>query len=293
MSKASTEAQRATPFVVLQYLIPQRAISRVVGWATRLELQPVKNLLIRWFIKRFAVDLSEADSSSAEDYPSFNAFFTRALKHGSRPLLDEPAVVISPVDGTVSQCGSISGGRIFQAKGQDFLLSELLADELLAETFQDGDFATLYLAPYNYHRIHMPLRGRLSHMAHIPGRLFSVNAASVERIPKLFSRNERVVCLFDSSAGPMVCILVGALNVGSIETVWAGEVAPRSGRAVSRWSYDREAPELARGAELGRFNMGSTVIVLFAPSRLTLDAELHPGDRIRMGQPIGRILPAQ
>lgn len=290
MSNPSKDTRRSTLFIAVQYLIPQHAISRIVGWAARLENRLVKNLLIRWFIKHFRVDLSEATSSRAEDYPSFNGFFTRALRPATRPLPVEPNVLISPVDGTVSQSGPIEADRILQAKGQDFLVGELLADERLAEPFHGGAFATLYLAPYNYHRIHMPLDGRLLHMLHVPGRLFSVNAASTQGIPKLFSRNERVVCLFDTSAGPMACVLVGALNVGSIETTWAGEVAPRRGRTVSRWGYDRDSLELARGAELGRFNMGSTVIVLFSPGRVALELGLRPGETIRMGQPIGRTL---
>ena len=282
------DTSEATLFTAVQYLLPQHTLSRFVGWIARIQNRVIKNLLIRAFVRRFRVDLTEAVSPNAEAYSSFNDFFTRTLKPTSRPLPDDPDVLISPVDGTVSRSGPIAADRIIQAKGRDFGLGELLADEELAAPFRDGHFATLYLAPYNYHRIHMPLGGRLAQMLHVPGRLFSVNAASVKGIPKLFARNERVVCLFETVAGPMACVLVGALNVGSIETTWAGVVAPRRGRAVSRWSYGSEI-ELARGAELGRFNMGSTVIVLFAAGGVALEPPLRPGVTIRMGQPIARL----
>ena len=226
-----------------------------------------------------------------DDYPTFNAFFTRSLKTGARALPAQPLTITSPVDGTISQVGTIDNGTLLQAKGYRYGVAELLGDAEVSHVFDGGVFATIYLAPYNYHRIHMPVSGNLEEMRYVPGRLFSVNGATVASVPRLFSRNERVVCRFGTLAGPMAIVLVGALNVGSIETVWAGEIAPASPRQPSVRRYRRGSVHLARGRELGRFNMGSTVILLFAPDRVLLDNNLESGGALRMGQPMATMTP--
>jgi phosphatidylserine decarboxylase len=225
-------------------------------------------------------------------YPTFNAFFTRALAPGARTQSDGPDLLACPVDGAVSEAGPIVRDRLVQAKGQAYSVGALLAgDTGLASAFADGSFATFYLAPHDYHRIHMPLAGRLSEMIYVPGRLYSVNAATERIVPELFARNERVICVFDTVAGPLALVLVGALIVGSVETVWHGEVRGES-RNVRRWRYD-EPMRLARGDEVGRFNVGSTVVVLCARGRVSLDESIRAGARVRVGQPLGRIVGAQ
>lgn len=278
-------------FVWFQYLLPQHAISRVVHWATRVTSPRFKDALIRAFIRGFRVDMSDALHERPEDFAHFNAFFTRALRPGTRPSSSEPDDIVCPVDGTVSMAGAVAGQELLQAKDRRYRLAELLADGGMAQEFGGGAFATLYLAPYNYHRIHMPLDGRLTHMRYIPGRLFSVNAATVRSVPRLFARNERVVCRFETPAGAMLMVLVGALNVGSIETVWAGEIAPGKPRRGRAESYP-EGITIRRGEEMGRFNMGSTVIVLFSPHRACLSDALAPGAVVRMGSPIGQVVGA-
>lgn len=278
--------------VLVQYLLPQHGLSRLVHYFTRLTRPAFKNALIRWFIARYAVDMSEAVESDPNTYASFNAFFTRALRADARPADPAPNACLSPVDGCVSQLDDIEDGRIFQAKGHDFSVSELLGgDAELAARFNGGRFATLYLAPRDYHRVHMPLAGTLERMIHVPGRLFSVNPVTTRSVPRLFARNERVAAIFDSPAGPMGLVLVGAMLVGSIETVWAGEVTPPRGRDIRRWYYDDESGiELARGAEMGRFNMGSTVIVLLPDNAVRWSPELRSDSRIRVGQTLGGTL---
>ncbi len=275
-------------FVFLQHLLPHHAISRLVHWLTRRRWAWMKNAAIRGFVRAFRVDLSDAEHARPEHYATFNAFFTRALRDGARPADPAPDALLCPVDGTVSQCGHIADGRIYQAKGRDYALSALLGDDAeLTQALTGGDFATLYLAPYNYHRIHMPVGGRLTSMRLVPGRLFSVNAATARGVDRLFARNERVVCRFDTDVGPMAMVLVGALNVGSIETVWAGEVTPGGGRKPRLWTYPDAGPDavaLARGAEMGRFNMGSTVILLMAPGAATWSTQLEPGHTVRVGE---------
>ncbi|HEX6549692.1 MAG TPA: archaetidylserine decarboxylase, partial [Gammaproteobacteria bacterium] len=259
----------------LQYPLPQHAISRAVHWLTRVRQPAFKNWITRRFIHRFGVDMSEAAQPDPDAYASFNAFFTRALRDGARPLANESDAVACPVDGTVSQAGVIAEGRIFQAKGQSFTATELLGNNAeLAAQFNNGTFTTLYLSPRDYHRIHMPLAGTLRQMIHIPGRLFSVNPPTTRAVPRLFARNERVAAIFDTMAGPMAVIMVGALNVGSIETVWAGEVTPPRGRVIRNWHYEDRKIALDKGAELGRFNMGSTVILLFAAGHARWDTTL-------------------
>ncbi len=268
----------------LQYPLPHHAISRLTHRLTRVTHRGLKDWAIRDFVRRFGVDMSEAAEPDTRAYPTFNAFFTRALKAGARPLDAAPEAVLSPVDGAVSQIGAIEDGRIFQAKGQSFTALELLGgDAEAASQFRDGLFTTLYLSPRDYHRIHMPVRGVLQRMLHVPGRLFSVNPPTTRAVPRLFARNERVVCLFEGDAGPMALVMVGAMNVASIETVWAGEVTPPERSAVRSWDYKPGEVTLPKGAEAGRFNMGSTVILLFARDRIRWEPAFQAGSPVRMG----------
>ncbi len=275
-------------FVGMQYLLPQHLLSALMYRFARLRWRSLSDLLIRAFARRFRVDMSEALEPDLGAYPSFNAFFTRALKPGARPLPASPTAIACPADGSLSQQGDIHADRLFQAKGLDYGLEELVGDTAWARRFQGGSFATIYLSPRDYHRVHMPLTGRLREMIHIPGRLFSVNGATARLVPRLFARNERVVCLFEGEAGPFALILVGAIFVGGMETVWAGEVTPARGEPPRRHYGDDEPLDLARGAEMGRFNMGSTVILLFPPGAVTWDGELAPGVALRMGQTLGQ-----
>lgn len=276
-----------------QYLYPHHPLSRLMHAATRCRCRALKDPFTRWFVRRFGIDMSEAVETDPLAYPHFNAFFTRALREGARPPAEGEGALSSPVDGTVSQIGAIRDGEIFQAKGRSFDLTTLLGgDEARAAPFRDGAFSTIYLSPRDYHRIHMPLAGRLTEMVHVPGRLFSVNPATTRVVPGLFARNERVAALFDTEAGPMAVVMVGAIFVGSVETVWAGEVTPPACRRVVRWDYrESEAIELARGAELGRFNMGSTVILLFGRDRIAWETPVVADTPLRMGQRIGTVTP--
>jgi len=275
-------------FVSLQYILPHHLISRSVFSMTRWRT-PLVAPAIRKFSKHFGVNLDEALESDPSAYRTFNAFFTRALKPGVRPLAEGEALAACPADGTISQLGRIKDGRIFQAKGHEYSLVELLGGDLTrAEPFRNGSFATIYLSPRDYHRIHMPLAGTLTEMVHVPGRLFSVNPVTVERVPRLFARNERVAALFDTAEGPMGMVLVGAMNVAAIETVWSGLVTPPAGREIGEWRYGEQVRvELARGAEMGRFNMGSTVIMLF-PEGLSFRPDLAHGMAVRMGEPLAQ-----
>lgn len=272
------------------YVLPHHAISRVVHAATRWRTPWWKNALTGWFIRQYKVDLSEAQETDPRGYSNFNAFFTRALRPEARPLPEDPEVVVSPADGTISAIGQIDGGTMLQAKGRSFTVRELLGgDETLASRFHGGQFTTVYLSPADYHRVHMPAAGRLREMIHVPGRLFGVAAFSVRAIDRLFARNERVVAVFDTSRGPMAVVMVGAINVASIETVWAGEVTPPRGRRIRRWFYrGNDARSFQRGDELGRFNMGSTAIVLFGPEQMDWLPELMPDQKVCMGQALGQ-----
>lgn len=272
----------------LLYPLPQHLISRVIYFLTRRRTR-LKNPAIRWFIRRFKIDMSEAIEQDIERYPTFNAFFTRAIKPELRPIAREHEAVASPVDGIISQLGSIDGGRIIQAKGHDYSALELLGgrDEW-ARTFENGRFITLYLAPSNYHRIHMPHDGRLRHMLHVPGRLFSVAPHTVRAVPRLFARNERVIAYFDGTMGSFALALVGALNVAAIETAWHGLVTPPQSKSIRQYDYADKKIALAKGEEMGRFNMGSTVILL-TPPQLTWEPSLLPGQAIKMGQKLATV----
>jgi len=274
-----------------QNVLPHHPLSRLVLRLTRVRAPAVKNTLIRAFVRGYDLDLREAVQPDPLAYGSFNEFFTRALQPSARPIAREPDALASPVDGTVSQAGPIAAGRLLQAKSRYYDVETLLsgAGPRWAEHFREGEFATLYLAPYNYHRIHMPCDGTLREAWYVPGRLFSVNTQSAASIGGLFVRNERVVLLFDGPMGPFALVLVGALFVGSMTTVFHGDVAPRRPRTATKLpDVAGSAARLARGAEVGRFNMGSTVILLFGRDRVAWDVALEAGRRVRMGEAIGR-----
>jgi phosphatidylserine decarboxylase len=274
-------------FVWFQYLLPQHALSRLILRATRVRTPWFKNALVRGFLKLYAIDMTEAAQGDPLSFGSFNEFFTRTLKPGARSIAADPAAIACPVDGTISEAGSIDGERLMQAKGRCYALTELLAAQPWARDFEGGSFATIYLAPFNYHRVHMPLRGQLKDTVYVPGRLFSVNAATAAHVPKLFARNERVLTLFDTAFGQVAVILVGALNVGSIATVWAGDITPAARRVITR--LPPQEVLLEKGQELGRFNMGSTVILLFQRNRAQWLGEVRAGASVRLGQSMGSL----
>jgi phosphatidylserine decarboxylase len=278
---------RSRLFVWFQHALPHHRLSRLVLAATRVRTPWFRNLLIRGFLALFAVDMSEAAETDPYRYASFNEFFTRALKSGARPIAPGAADLACPVDGRVSECGALEGDSLLQAKGRHYSVLDLLAGQDWAVRFCGGSFATIYLAPFNYHRVHMPARGRLLDTVYVPGRLFSVNEATARRVPRLFARNERVLTLFEGEFGQFVVVLVGALNVGSMATVWAGDITP----AARRRTAHIPAPDtmLDKGAELGRFNMGSTVIVLIQPGRVRWRASLAAGTAVRLGECLGEL----
>ena len=279
---------RSALWVWLQYLLPQRSLAHVVYRIARCTWPAVKNPLIRWFSGRYRVDLADAEQPDLGAYASFNEFFTRALQPNSRPLVGDEDTLISPADGYLSEFGVAATERFIKAKGIGYGLGELLGESPSgAADLALGSFATIYLAPHNYHRVHMPLAGTLKRTRYVPGRRFSVNSQTVDRIPKLFCRNERVLCWFDTAIGPMVLALIGALNVSSITTRWLGEI--RSGKEREWRDSGPPRHRYGRGDEVGRFNLGSTVIVLLPPSALTWDEELNANRPLRMGQPLGRI----
>jgi phosphatidylserine decarboxylase len=277
-----------------QYLYPQRLISRWVHGLTRVQTPWFRDLLIRNFIKRFGVDMNEAVDTDPGAYIDFNQFFTRPLRPDARPLAIGEGVLACPVDGFVSQAGTIDEDSLFQAKGRTFSLIQLLGGDVeCARPFRHGCFATFYLSPRDYHRVHMPARGLLRKMIHIPGRLFSVSPLTTRVVPRLFVRNERVITIFDTQAGPMAMILVGAINVSSIETVWAGTITPAQGKQIRHWNYPTSGSQaviLEKGEEMGRFNMGSTVIVLFGQGAVRWDPAIHPNAIVRMGQRLGEMV---
>jgi len=273
--------------VLPQYLLPKGALTRAAGAVASARRGASTTRLIRWFVGRYGVNMAEAAEPDIAAYATFNDFFTRALKPGARPLAQ--ADLVCPVDGAISQFGRIRGAQIYQAKGHDYSTQALVGgDATLAARFQDGYFATLYLSPKDYHRIHMPCAGRLQRMIHVPGELFSVNPTTARGVPGLFARNERVVCVFDGAAGPFVMVLVGATIVGSMATVWHGVVNPPRLGALREWTYDTQPVELAQGAEMGRFLLGSTVVLLFPDGGLQFNPAWMPGGAIRMGEMMAR-----
>lgn len=273
--------------VLPQYLLPKQALTALAGRIAGAQAGRLTTQLIKWFVQRYQVNMSEAASPDIASYVSFNDFFTRALKDGARPLAS--AELICPVDGAISQFGAIKGKQIFQAKGHDYSSTALLGgDAALAECFDDGSFATLYLSPKDYHRIHMPCNGRLQRMIYVPGELFSVNPTTARAVPGLFARNERVVCIFESASGPFALVLVGATIVGSMATVWHGVVNAERDGELREWRYDDQAVDLQQGAEMGRFLLGSTVVLLFPEGPLNFNPAWAPGRAIRMGEVMGR-----
>jgi len=264
----------------------RETLSRLAFYATRVRWRPWKNLLIRWFISHYLVDMSLALEPDPSAYPDFNAFFTRALRPDARPVDPDPDSLLCPVDGALGEFGAIRDGLLLQAKGHRYSLAQLLGgDPIHAALFRDGSFATLYLSPRDYHRVHLPDDGRLLEMIHVPGRLFSVRPRLLTRVDSLFARNERVISIFDTAHGPLAMVLVGAVMVGGIEQVWAGRVTPPRGAEPRRWSYRDGDPEIriARGQEMGRFSMGSTVIVV-AGGALDWRAALSSDQTVRMGE---------
>lgn len=280
-----------TLFVALQHLLPQHALSRLVGKLAECRNPAIKNRLIRAFATHFVVDMSESQQQDLTRFENFNAFFTRALKPGARPVCEAVNAIACPADGAVSEIGDIALGSILQAKGQSYSLIALLGgDAELTNTLMGGKFATIYLSPRDYHRVHMPLGGRLRKMTYVPGKLFSVNQTTANKVPGLFARNERLVCEFDSEHGSFVVILVGAMIVAGIETVWAGEVAPVRPRLHSQSYIDRSDIMLQKGEEMGRFKLGSTAIILFPEGKVEWDTALQNGTPVKMGQAIGTLL---
>lgn len=277
-------------FIAFQYLVPQHALSRLVGWLAANRIGFLKNFLIRQFIQKFDVNMSEAQRQNAEDFVCFNDFFTRELLPDARPLDKGGSALLSPADGAISQLGDIKDGRIFQAKGQDYSLTELLGgDSDRAEAFMGGKFATIYLSPKDYHRVHMPLAGRLREMVYVPGDLFSVNQVTAANVPRLFARNERLVAIFDTEHGPMAMVLVGAMIVAAIETVWHGRITPPiREKRVTRYQVAEDVA-LEKGAEMGRFLLGSTVVLCFAKNTMQWLPELVAGSPLRMGEMIGQM----
>lgn len=278
-----------TVFAVLQYLTPQHTLSRVIGAFAACRFGPFKNAVIKAFIRRYQVDMSLAENENPESYACFNDFFTRPLKPHVRPLCQLPNSIACPADGAISQVGRIQDGRIFQAKGRDYSLVELLGGEAqLAQPFHNGQFATIYLSPKDYHRVHMPASGELTRTTYIPGDLFSVNQVTAEHVPRVFARNERLVCHFTTAHGPMVVVLVGAMIVAGIATPWAGVVAPVR-KQVRATEYGRaHCVNLAKGDEMGRFFLGSTAIVLLPEGAAEWDVHLSAGMPVQMGQAIGQ-----
>ena len=272
-------------FIQAQRVVPQHQLSRVVGKLAASEHPVLKNAVITAFKAQYGIDMSLAEQSNALKYKSFNEFFTRSLKQGVREIDSNPNSIVSPADGAISQLGKIEDGAIFQAKGQQFTVENLIADPQLAEPFKNGQFATVYLSPRDYHRVHMPFAGTLTETLYVPGELFSVNQTTAENIPGLFARNERMVCLFDTELGRMAVVLVGAMIVAGIETVATGKVKPSW-----RLELNQHQLFLEKGAELGRFYLGSTAIVLFEENKMQWDAEFKANSVVEMGKKLGFLL---
>jgi len=272
--------------VLLQYLMPKQALTAFAGWVAGSQWGGATTGIINWFVKRYNVNMMEAANPDTASYTSFNEFFTRPLRGDARPLAS--VAFVSPVDGAISQCGAIAGDQLFQAKGHSYSTRALVGgDAALAAQFQDGEFATLYLSPRDYHRIHMPCAARLTHMVYVPGDLFSVNPTTARGVPGLFARNERVVCVFEGEQGPFVMVLVGATIVGSMATVWHGVVNPPRPGTVREWTYEMGSITLAQGEEMGRFLLGSTVVMLFPSGVMQFNPDWRPTRPIVMGEAMG------
>ncbi|MBL4850814.1 MAG: phosphatidylserine decarboxylase [Gammaproteobacteria bacterium] len=269
-----------------QYLIPHHALSRLIYWLMRRRWPFFKNAFIAWFVKQYQVDMSQAKNPDIESYPDFNHFFTRELRADARPIAKAPGAIVSPVDGRISEVGLINDDTIIQAKNHSYSMQSLLGgDTQLASRFNNGSFINIYLSPRDYHRIHMPLTGELQSMIYVPGRLFSVSPSAVRSVPGLFARNERVISIFDSEIGSFAMVKVGALFVSSIDTVWHGAVTPRRPKTLEKWDYATGSrPKFERGEEVARFNMGSTVILLFEPGKLSWPTDLAPHQPMNLGE---------
>jgi len=275
--------------VGMQSLLPHHLLSRLVYAFMRIRLAPVKNTQIAIIGSMFGVEWAEAKIQNISEFENFNAFFTRELADGVRPIDPDPLSFVSPSDGRISQSGRITRDRILQAKGKTYSIRSLLANDPASGEFENGYFHTIYLSPRDYHRVHMPLDGTLQRMIHVPGRLFSVSPYTVRQVPNLFARNERVISLFETTHGLMGVVLVGAMLVSSMETVWAGLVTPPRGRKVSRLDWSRRNITLKKGQEMGRFNMGSTVILLLPPGAVSSIEHYQSGDDVVVGQKLGRL----
>ncbi|MCG3767604.1 phosphatidylserine decarboxylase [Vibrio cincinnatiensis] len=275
--------------VRLQYWIPQHGLTRLVGKLASAKAGALTTAIIRWFIKQYNVKMDDALHSDPKHYSTFNEFFVRELKPEARPITSDEDILVHPADACVSQFGTITSGQLIQAKGHHFSAQELLGgDADLAQEFDDGEFATLYLSPSDYHRVHMPCDGILRQMIYVPGDLFSVNPLTAEHVPNLFARNERVVCIFDTEFGPLAQVLVGATIVGSIETIWSGTMTPPRGNTIYRWNYPAEGSNaviLKKGQEMGRFKLGSTVINLFAKESIRFDDSVQLQSPTLLGSP--------
>ncbi len=275
--------------VIPQYVLPHHFLSMLMSKFTHSEITVWKNLMITQIIKFYQVNMSEAKEQNINNFSSFNDFFTRELKPDARHINSDIKGIACPADGAVSQAGNITQGKIFQAKGMSFSTVDLLGGNTeTAASFDDGVFTTIYLSPKDYHRLHMPVTGTLKEMIHIPGRLFSVNTITTESVPGLFARNERVVCVFDTELGPMALILVGAIFVSSIETTWHGVVTPPTRESIRTWNYESDAPVINKGDEMGRFNMGSTIIVLFPKQTVKWLDDFKAGKNVQLGELIGK-----
>ncbi len=280
-------------FIAFQHVVPQHLLSRLVGKLADCRTPWVKNTFIQWFAKNYQINMSEAREETPTNYPSFNAFFTRELKEGARPVVQAHGAIASPADGAISQLGHIDHGRIFQAKGRGYSLATLLGgDQKRASQFINGEFATIYLSPRDYHRVHMPVSGTLTHTTYVPGDLFSVNQTTAEGVDQLFARNERLIAYFNTEYGPMAMVLVGAMIVAGIETVWSGQEAPRLKRPIHT-PFNNPASEpvqLKKGEEMGRFKLGSTVILLFGKDKVAWASQLEATSAVCLGEQIATAL---
>ncbi|CAL7963487.1 Phosphatidylserine decarboxylase proenzyme [Gammaproteobacteria bacterium] len=275
--------------LLLQYLLPQHILSRLVANIANCRTPLIKNFIIRQYCKFYRIDMVDMLEPNPINYPTFNEFFIRALKPGARPITNDQKTIISPVDGRIGQIGQINANLLIGAKGKNFTLEQLFADNEDAARFHNANFAILYLAPSNYHRIHMPISGKLRSMRYVPGKLFSVNPKTIDRIPGVFARNERIIVTFDTIFGTMAMVLVGAMIVGSIETSWAGVVMPNKQRSVMNWDYTKREIVFEHGLEIANFKLGSTVILLFPEKAMQWNQMVQKGSPIKMGQNLGTL----